>query len=258
MTWRGLDIRWVVPRSEEGATAGRGAAAAWAGARLRRLGRLGLRLGRLRGLSGSRLGGLGGLRGALDPGGLDDVLLADPPADAGAGDALQVHGVLGGELADQRGDVGRLARPGQLGGRRVLLGLRVGRSPRRSRGRLLRGRLGLGGHLPGRGRIRRLLPVRSLAVRGRRGVGGRRRRGRAREPGRGRGGGLRGRRVVELRTLRAPAVRAADLGRLGLARSRLRSLRRRPLGRASLRLGGRGPGGVVRRRAPRCRRRRRR
>ena len=24
MTWRGLDIRWVVPRSEEGTTAGRG------------------------------------------------------------------------------------------------------------------------------------------------------------------------------------------------------------------------------------------
>ena len=91
MTWRGLDIRWVVPRSEEGTTAGRGA-----GCRRRLslgLSRRSLRLGGgLRGLTGlRRLGGrrrLGGLRGALGAGGLDDVLLADAAADPGPGDGL--------------------------------------------------------------------------------------------------------------------------------------------------------------------------
>jgi hypothetical protein len=58
MTWRGLDIRWVVPRSEEGTTAGR------------------------------RLSGRRWLRGALGAGGFDDVLLADAPADSGPGDGL--------------------------------------------------------------------------------------------------------------------------------------------------------------------------
>src|SRR5262249_58022465 len=129
------------------------------------------------------------------------------PADAGAGDRLQVHGVLGGELADQRGDVGGVARAGQRRGRRVLLGLRVRRGLRRAR--LVRGRLGLGRHLADRGRVRRrglrlvgrlaVGPGRlGLAVRGRRGVGGRRGRGRAGGPGRGRGGGRRGRRGVAL------------------------------------------------------------
>ena len=55
----------------------------------------GLRLGR--GLAARRpSGGLGGV---------EDVLLADPAADAGAVDRGQVDAVLGGQLADQRGDV---------------------------------------------------------------------------------------------------------------------------------------------------------
>ena len=126
MTWRGLDIRWVVPRSAEGATAGRGACSRLARrGLLRRLSHLGL--SGLRSLSlGSglgRLSGLRGLRGALGAPGFDHVLLANAPADPGAGDGLQVHRVLGGELADQRGDVRCLSGAGQRRGRRVLLGL---------------------------------------------------------------------------------------------------------------------------------------
>ena len=75
---------------------------------------------------GSGLGALSGLRrlrGALGAPGFDHVLLANAPADPGAGDGLQVHRVLGGELADQRGDVRCLSGAGQRRGRRVLLGL---------------------------------------------------------------------------------------------------------------------------------------
>jgi hypothetical protein len=98
-----------------------------------------------------RLGGrrrLRGLRGTLGAGGLDDVLLADPAADPGPGDRLQVHGVLGGQLADQRGDVRRVAGAGQRRRRRVLLGLGFGR--RWGRGsRLLRSGLALRRYLGG-------------------------------------------------------------------------------------------------------------
>src|SRR5690606_23439288 len=107
-------------------------------------------------------GGRGGGRGLLLPGGLlrragrlQDVLLADAAADAGALHRRQVHVVLGGELADQRRDVGGVPGRG-LGGRR-------GRRPRRRRGRLL-----LGGRRPRGGRrglLRRLLP--RLGLRGR-------------------------------------------------------------------------------------------
>ena len=125
MTWRGLDIRWVVPRSEEGTTAGRAAGRLRRRGLLRPLSHLGLSGLRSLSLGGglSRRGGLRGLRGALGAGGLDDVLLADAPADPRPGDGLQVYRVLGGELADQRGDVRRLPGAGQLRGRRVLLGL---------------------------------------------------------------------------------------------------------------------------------------
>src|ERR1700760_594761 len=73
MTWRGRDIRWVVPRLEDGTTAGRaaGGAPGWA-ARSR---------SRSRGLL--RSPGRG-----LRAGRLDDVLLADPAADTGPADAL--------------------------------------------------------------------------------------------------------------------------------------------------------------------------
>ena len=37
----------------------------------------------------------------LGPRGVEHVLLADPPADPGPGHPLQVHAVLGGQLADQ-------------------------------------------------------------------------------------------------------------------------------------------------------------
>src|SRR5690606_11745002 len=130
---------------------------------------------------GGGRGGRGGGRGLLLPGGLlrgagrlQDVLLADAAADAGALHRRQVHVVLGGELADQRRDVGGVAGRG-LGGRRGrrrrlgrgrLLGLRRGR---RRRGR---GRLRLGGRGPRGGRrgllrrlLRRLLP--RLGLRGR-------------------------------------------------------------------------------------------
>jgi len=60
------------------------------------------------------------LCGPLRAGGLDDILLADAPADPGSGDLVQIHGVLGRELADERGDVRRLASR-QRRGWRILL-----------------------------------------------------------------------------------------------------------------------------------------
>src|SRR5690606_16709449 len=48
---------------------------------------------------------------------LEHVLLADPAADTGALEGGQVHAVLSGELADQRGHVGAdVATPGRLAG----------------------------------------------------------------------------------------------------------------------------------------------
>src|SRR5690606_14420276 len=86
------------------------------------------------GRSGLRGRGLlRGLRGGAD------VLLADPAADAGALDRLQVDTLLLGELAHDRGDVGGR---GRLGSARTRGGLgRRGGSLLRRRG------LDLGGHL---------------------------------------------------------------------------------------------------------------
>src|ERR1700733_14408844 len=89
MTWRGLDIRWVVPRSADAATAGR-----LGGGRARR--------GQRRGLRGRCLRG-GGFRRTLLAGGLEHVLLADAAADAGAVDRLQRNPGLGGGLGPPRG-----------------------------------------------------------------------------------------------------------------------------------------------------------
>ena len=58
------------------------------------------------GAAGRGAGGGGGRRrGPPGPGGVQHVLLADPAADTGPGHAGQVDAVLGGQLADQRGDV---------------------------------------------------------------------------------------------------------------------------------------------------------
>ena len=82
--------------------------------------------------SGRRRGrwGLGGLLGLLGRG--QHVLLANPPADPGAGDGRQVDAVLLGQLAHQRGDIAGVGvrghRGGRLRGRRgraVLFGLRI-------------------------------------------------------------------------------------------------------------------------------------
>jgi hypothetical protein len=62
------------------------------------------------------------LGGLLRAGGLDDILFADAPADPGSGDPVQVHGVLGRELADERGDVRCLVAGWQRRGRRIVLG----------------------------------------------------------------------------------------------------------------------------------------
>src|SRR5690606_378068 len=102
-------------------------------------------LDRRRRLGGGRLGdGLGGHL-LLDDG--LDVLLADASAHAGAGDLVEVHVVVGRELADQRRDV----RGRRLLGRRRGGGRSLGRGGglrllglRRGRGRC-GGRLGLGG-----------------------------------------------------------------------------------------------------------------
>ena len=91
-----------------------------------------------------RLGGLGGVQ---------DVLLADAAADAGALDRAEVDAVLGGELAHERRDVGRgVGRTRVTGrGRRArrrgagAAGAAAGARPAACRGqRLLRGLLVLG------------------------------------------------------------------------------------------------------------------
>src|ERR1700722_15018552 len=81
MTCRGLDIRWVVPRSADGAPAGRGRRAGRGGVGGRAVGGgAGRGGGRWHGLgrrrrSGGRGGGRGRLVSALPGGGVDDVLL---------------------------------------------------------------------------------------------------------------------------------------------------------------------------------------
>ena len=109
MTWRGRDIRWVVPRRADGTIAGRGGAAAAAARRRGAAGAAAAGAGRRRG-GGGRGGGLGG---ALRAGRLEDVLLADPAADPGAGDrlsgtacsaaSLRTSGVTYGESPDGSG-----------------------------------------------------------------------------------------------------------------------------------------------------------
>src|SRR6185436_21072658 len=94
---------------------GRGAG----GGRRTRCGRGRRRGRRLGGLARLRLGG--GLRGL---GGGEDVLLADAATDAGPGDGREVDGVLGRELAHERGDVRGGAAA--LTPRRTGLGLVIG------------------------------------------------------------------------------------------------------------------------------------
>src|SRR5215470_15291189 len=84
MSCRARDIRSVVPRSVEGTMARGGAAGVGGRGRLWCGGRLLL---------------------TQDPGRLEHVLLADPPADAGARHRGEVHAVFCRELADERGDV---------------------------------------------------------------------------------------------------------------------------------------------------------
>ena len=190
ITWRGRDIRWVVPRSADGRSPAGTVPTArpWAAGRaVARAGPGGAAAGgrgaaRGRGCRGL-LGGLGLAPGA---GRVEDVLLADPPADAGAGHGLQVDAVLGGELADQRRHVRAVTAGGQRGGRRELAALilrgslrrrllRRGRRERRLRGagrydlrlvrRLRRGRGWAGGDQGGAGgaRCRRCRPRSRLA-----------------------------------------------------------------------------------------------
>jgi hypothetical protein len=143
---------------------------------------------------------LGGLPGLFR--GREDVLLADPSADAGAAQGGEVDAVLGRELADQWSDVGRtVAAPGRRClGRRRLGRCRLGRS---RLGGCCLGRRGLGG-------LRLLVGLRlrggALA-----GLGGHRGLGTGGGPGRRRLG--LGRRRLRTFTRRTGA--AADDGELG-------------------------------------------
>ena len=243
MTCRARDIRSVVPRRLEGTIAercgaagcrpergsGRGRGGRCGGRSRRRRGsdRLGgeRRRGRRCGRSGRRLY----LGAAGDPGGVEDVLLADTAADAGARHRGQVDAVLGGELADERSYI----RP-------------VGRV------RLNDG--GLGHAVPGLGSCRRGRLVGDRGGWRWRGVGSRRRRcvrGSGRRLVRGSGRCLvhrclrrRGGRLVRRRRLRDGLGfgRGSGSGRRRRCRS-LRGLGRRRFGRGGRRL--RRSGGTV-------------
>src|SRR5262249_40881580 len=84
--------------------------------------------------AGAGRGGGGGCRLADGPRGLEHILLADAAADPGAGYGGEIHAVLGGQLADERGDVGTVGRRRQwyrgggfrLGGRCRCRGRRRG------------------------------------------------------------------------------------------------------------------------------------
>ncbi len=107
-------------------------------------------------------------RSAERTGGVDDVLLADPSADPGAGHRAKVYPVLGGELAHQR----RYVRAIRAGDQRHATVLGRGCGARRVRGFLLRRfplRPGVGRNL-GRGCLRPGLPGSGLRRRGRRGL----------------------------------------------------------------------------------------
>ena len=137
-----------------------------------------------------------------DPGRIEHVLLADPAADPGPGDGGEVHAVLGGQLADQRGDVravgavpsggaGR-AGPSSRPARRWLPARGLRRRPGRLAGAGAGGAGGAGAGASGAGWRRRggrvRLDRRARPRRGRRPVAPRRGRG---GPGRrgGAGGG---------------------------------------------------------------------
>ena len=77
----------------------------------------GCRPSQLRAVEAGRLGGLCRRR-------VEHILLADPAADTGAGDRAEVDTVLGGEFADQRGDITRIGvGGGRVGGVRRGMGL---------------------------------------------------------------------------------------------------------------------------------------
>ena len=107
----------------------------------------------LRPAAAQTISGSGRLGGPLRARRLQDVLLADPPADACAGDRVERYRVLGGELAHQRRHVRGVA-VGQQRGRLRVGAVRYRLADLRSRSRVHGGR-GRRGVARGGGRGRR-------------------------------------------------------------------------------------------------------